>query len=109
MLGFHENLVGIGPICDTKYSVLFTEDAVHILNPTGTVVLTGWREDTGHRLWRMSLLPDEECIKLLSGTHNVQRASLATFSVYDLPTVHLVRNVHFFGGELNARRPSEIA
>jgi hypothetical protein len=99
MPGFHENLVGIGPICDAKYSVLFTEDAVHILNPTGTVVLTGWRKDTGHRLWRMSLLPDKECVKLLSGTHNVQRASLAAFSAYDLPSVEaLVRYFHAAAG-----------
>ena len=48
--GFHENLVGIGPICDAKYSVLFTDDAVRIISPNGTVVLNGWRETTGHRL-----------------------------------------------------------
>ena len=50
MEGFHENLIGIGPICDVKYSVLFNEDAVTIISVTGTPVLTGWRENRGHQL-----------------------------------------------------------
>jgi len=93
--GFHENLVGIGPICDAKYSVLFTEDAVRIISPNGTVVLNGWRETTGHRLWRMSLLPSEDAIRPFSGTHPVMESSLAAFSAYDLPSVGaLVRYFH---------------
>ena len=51
MEGFHENLIGIGPICNAKNSVLFNDDAVTIISPTGTPVLTGWRETSGHKLW----------------------------------------------------------
>ena len=97
--GFHENLVGIGPICDAKYSVLFTEDDVRIISPNGQVVLNGWRETTGHKLWRMSLLPSENDLRPFSGTHDVSTASLAAFSAYDLPSVNaLVRYFHAAAG-----------
>ena len=49
MKGFHENLVGIGPICDAKYSVLFNDESVTVISPTGTPVSKGWREATGNR------------------------------------------------------------
>jgi len=42
MIDFHENLVRIGPICNAKYSVLFNDEAVHIISPSGTLVITGW-------------------------------------------------------------------
>ena len=50
MKGFHENLVGIGSIYDAKYSILFNDEAVTIISPTGTPVLTELREDTGNCL-----------------------------------------------------------
>ena len=50
MKGFHKNLVGIGPICNAKYSVLFNDELVTIISPTGIPVLKGWREATGNWL-----------------------------------------------------------
>ena len=91
--------MGIGPICNAKYSVLFTEDDVRIISPNGTVVLNGWRETTGHRLWRMSLLPSADTLRPFSGTHRVTESSLAAFSAYDLPSVDaLVRYFHAAAG-----------
>ena len=60
MRGLHEDLVCIGPICNAKYSVLFNNELVTIISPTGIPVLKGWWEATGNRLWRMSLLPNAE-------------------------------------------------
>ena len=42
MKGFHENLVGIGPIYNAKYLVLINDKAVTIIRLTGTPVLTGF-------------------------------------------------------------------
>ena len=99
MGNFHENLVGIGPICDAKYSVLFNDEAVHIISPTGTPVITGWREETGHKLWRMSLLPTPENIIPIKDKPGTKETSLAAFSAYDLPSVEaLVRYFHAASG-----------
>ena len=92
MKGFHENLVGIGPLCDAKYLVLFNNEAVTIISPTGTPVLTGWREDTGNCLWRMSLLPDAKDVTTDAKSPGVTATSLVAYSAYDLPSVEaLVR------------------
>ena len=99
MEDFHENLIDIGPICDAKYSVLFNDDAVTIISPTGTLVLTGWRETSGHKLWQMSLLPDADDVTTHIDTPGVSQVSLAAFSRYDLPTVEaLVRYFHAAAG-----------
>jgi hypothetical protein len=63
MEGFHENLIGIGHICDAKYTAIFNEDNVTVISPTGTLVLTGWCKSPGNKLWRMSLLPDADVVE----------------------------------------------
>ena len=93
------SLIVIGPIYDAKYSILFNDDAVTIISPTGTPVLTGWRENSGHQLWRMSLLPDEDDVATYIDTPGVSQVFLAAFSVYDLPSVEaLVRYFHAAAG-----------
>ena len=97
--GFHEKLVGIGPIYDAKYLVLFNDDAVTIISPTGTHVLTGWREDTGNYLWRMLLLPDAKDVTPEAQSPGVTATSLAANSAYDLPSVEaLVQYFHAAAG-----------
>ena len=99
MEGFHENLIGIGPICDAKYSVLFDDDVVTIISPTGTPVLTGWREGSGHKLWCMSLQPYADDVTTHIDKPGVSKVSLAAFSAYDLPSVEaLVRYFHAAAG-----------
>ena len=72
---FHENLVGIGPMCDAGYTIQFTADAVIISNPDGVPVSTGWQESTGPRLWCMTLQPAPEHVPKLQPT-NTKRTSL---------------------------------
>ena len=95
MRGFHENLVGIGPICNAKYSVLFNDEAVTIISPTGIPVLKGWQEATGNRLWRMSLLPNAEKVTTETKSPGVTKTSLTAYSAYDFLSVEaLVRYFH---------------
>jgi hypothetical protein len=99
MEGFHENLVGIGPICDATYTVVFDDNNITIVSPTGTLVLPGWREPTGNKLWRMSLLPYAEGAQIHMDIPGVSTASLAAFSAYDLPSVEaLVQYFHAAAG-----------
>jgi hypothetical protein len=56
---FQHNLLGIGKFCDKDCTVVFEKTAVKVLAKDGTSLLQGWREPTGARLWRFSLLPDE--------------------------------------------------
>ena len=86
MPGFRENLVGIGPICDSDYSVTFTKDTVSIYSPKGHRVLMVWQEIEGPRLWCMSLLPDETSTPDITAP-NTQQSTLKAFSAYDLPSV----------------------
>ena len=58
MPGFQENLVGVGPMCDANCTVKFTKHIVNIYSPTGTTIIIGWRETTGPRLWKMSIMPN---------------------------------------------------
>ena len=95
MKGFHENLVGIGPICNAKYSVLFNDESVTIISPTGTPVLKGWREAIGNWLWCMSLLPNAGKVTTVEAAPGVTTTTLKAYSAYDLPSVEaLVRYFH---------------
>ena len=60
MPGFKHTLMGVGPICDADFQVLFSKYLVKIFGPDGKVILTGWREQLGAKLWRMALLPDNQ-------------------------------------------------
>jgi len=84
MPGFHHNLLGIGKFCDAECKVLFTKTTVTIFNKDAVPVLTGWREADGAKLWRMSLLPEEDT---MPPQEDSQQAKLGTFSTYDLPSV----------------------
>ena len=41
MLGFQENFVGVGPVCDDKCTVILSKHAVNIYRPNGTTLITG--------------------------------------------------------------------
>ena len=85
MPGFQEKLVVVGPICDTNCTVTFTKHAVNIYSPNGTPIITGWRETTGPRLWRMSIITNPLEITPLPDDH--KNTTLQSFSAYDLPSV----------------------
>ena len=52
---FHQNLLGIGPLCDAGCRVLFDSNSVTIFSPAWKAILTGWREPQAPRLWRVNL------------------------------------------------------
>ena len=60
MPGLLHTLIGAGPLCDADYTFTFTSAAVIVRDTRGIPVLTGWREHSGPRLWRIDLQPGKE-------------------------------------------------
>ncbi len=57
---FKHNLFGVGKLCDNGCRVLFDTHSVTVFNKQNdSILLQGWRETTGAKLWRFSLLPDD--------------------------------------------------
>jgi hypothetical protein len=57
MPSFVNNLLSMGVFCDADCSVTFTKHTVTVTNKEGIVILTGFRETTGARMWRFNLQP----------------------------------------------------
>ena len=55
---FHHNLMGIGPLCDHGFRVLFEETVVTFFSKDNSVLLKGYREQSGAKIWRFSLRPE---------------------------------------------------
>ena len=87
MPSFVNNLLSIGVFCDADCNVTFTKQSVNVTNKAGTVILTGYREPIGARMWRFNLEPP---------WHPLQRkltlACNATTPSYQLPQAHLIPN-----------------
>ena len=102
MPGFQHNLLGIAPFCDKDCNVLFTKHSVTIYDPTNKPMLSGWREIDGHgnsKLWRISLVPEDDDVPCVTPDLDVQEAPLDAFSAYDLPSVEaLVKYFHAAAG-----------
>jgi hypothetical protein len=47
----------MGVFCDADCSVTFTKHAATVTNKAGIVILTGFRETTGAKMWRFNLQP----------------------------------------------------
>ena len=54
---FHHNLMGIGPLCDHGCCVLFEKKTVTVYSRDYEVLLRGWRESRGAKLWQFALRP----------------------------------------------------
>ena len=75
----------------------FTKDAVIVYNPQQQPILSGWRETTGAKLWRISLNPDQAHLPIIPETATT--STLQAFSAYDLPSVEaLVEYFHAAAG-----------
>ena len=85
MPGFQENLVSVGPMCDTHYTVTFTNNAVNMYSSTGTPIITGWRETTGPRLWHMSIMPNP--VNMPPLPNDQKTTTLQASSAYNPPSV----------------------
>ena len=59
MAGFPHSLIGLAPFVDAGCRVLFTNTSVIAFDKDGKVILEGWRETSGPKLWRWPLLPQE--------------------------------------------------
>ena len=53
---FKHNLLGIGRLCNHGCTVLFDSNAVTVFSKDNkNILLKGWRDTTGAKLWRFSL------------------------------------------------------
>ena len=97
MPGFQHNLICVGSLCDADCTVTFTHAAVIVRDARGTPVLTGWREHSGPRLWRIALQPGKSNLPKMP--HNENRTTLEAYSAYNLPSVEaLIRYFHAAAG-----------
>ena len=81
---FTNTLVGVGPICDSDCTVVFTKQDVTLLSPKGKAIQTDWRENKLPRLWRFALKLTENLIKDYTTT---RPTTPAAHSAYKLPSV----------------------
>ena len=60
---FQHNLLGIGKLCDHGCKVLFDSNSVTVFSKDNqSILLKGWRDTTGAKLWRFSLRPEDHPI-----------------------------------------------
>jgi hypothetical protein len=52
---FPNNLLSMGQFCDADCTVTFTKTDAYVHNSDGLVVLHGFRETTGARMWRFNI------------------------------------------------------
>ena len=57
MPSFTNTLIGVGPICDADFKVLFTKKDVVVISVEVKNILTGRREKNLPKLWRFDLKP----------------------------------------------------
>jgi hypothetical protein len=55
MPSFPHTLIGLGPFADVGYNIVFTKTSVPVYHPDGHSILSGWRDETGPRLWHFPL------------------------------------------------------
>ena len=97
MPGFRHTLIGVCLLCDADCTVTFTRAAVVVRDPHGNPVLTGWRKQSGPRLWRIDLQPDETTLP--SMPYGADKKTLEAYSAYDLPRVAaLIRYLYAAAG-----------
>eukprot|EP00804_Cyclotella_cryptica_P006024 CCRYP_000276-RA/>CCRYP_000276-RA protein AED:0.08 eAED:0.08 QI:0/0/0/0.66/1/1/3/0/1069 len=60
MPSFQHNLMGIGKLCDNNCRVVFDKTTVTVFANDGSTLLQGWREQQGDKLWRFSLIPNQQ-------------------------------------------------
>ena len=82
---FQHNLLGIGKLCDHSCKVLFDRNAVTVFSKYNkNILLKGWRDTTGAKLWRFSLRPEDNPV---SSIHTSTPTPPAALNAHDLPSV----------------------
>ena len=69
MPSFTNILIGVGPIRDANFTVVFKKKDLTVLLPEGKTILRGWRENKLPRLWRFALKPTDRSIKYYTTTN----------------------------------------
>ena len=93
---FTNTLIGVGPICDAKCTVVFNKKNVTVLSPEGKPILQGCREKKIPRLWRFALKPNDRIIKDYT---TANQKIPAAHSAYNLLSIEdLVRYMHAAAG-----------
>jgi hypothetical protein len=55
MPAFPHTLIGLGPFANLGCKIVFTKTSVTVYHPDGHPILSGWRDETGPRLWHFPL------------------------------------------------------
>ena len=93
---FINTLIGVGPICDAKCTVVCNKKDVTVLLTEGKPILQSCREKKLPRLWRFALKPNDSSIQNYTTTN---QKSPAAHSAYDLPSIEaLVHYMHTAAG-----------
>jgi len=58
MPAFPHTLIGLGPFADLGCKIVFIKSSVTVFHPDGHPLLSGWRDETGPRLWHFPLTPE---------------------------------------------------
>ena len=82
MPNFHHNLMGIGKLCNHNCRVLFEKISVTVFSQDNSVILRGWREPTGAKLWSFSFLPQAH-----TSIPTEWCSSPLAFNSHDLPSI----------------------
>ena len=89
---FPHTLLSVGKIVDENCRVLFDNHKVSVLNKSNRPILTGWREASGSRLWRIPITENPNPQTSPSPTH------IAT-NAYTIPTTkELIAYYHAAAG-----------
>ena len=97
MPGFKHTLIGVGPLFDVDCKVTFTRASAIVRDSQGSPVLTGWQEQSGPRLWRITHQPGES--NLPNMPHDANMTIIKAYSAYDLPSIWaLIRYFHAAAG-----------
>ena len=114
MQEFENNLLSMGLFCDAECTVVFSKTDVKVFDKHNNLILQGFRETEGPRMWRFNLLPNQQsplALKQLACNANAKAADLLTTKVpstkpfknsteyhrraYDLPsTKNLIEYLH---------------
>jgi len=95
MDSFPNNLLSMGQFCDADCTVTFTKSRVYVFNNSGDLVLDGFREKTGARMWRFNIhAPHPHTALQASPTHHnytrhISSPSTTTTKMTCQPLYHL--------------------
>ena len=73
MSSFTNNLLSMGRFCDAGCTVIFTDTDVKVLSKTGALILHGFREQAGAKMWRFNIKPDQPPAEAHAAAHTPAR------------------------------------